>query len=213
MTPSSAGLTLSVTPGHPAHKLLEYGVTDSPYGAALWGFTNAGLCHLSLHDPEPEPITILQKRWPGYTCQQHQAQAKALSTQAEHPGAPPITAWAVGTELQNQVWQTLLQLKSGELVSYQWLAQQIGRPDAVRAVGTAVGKNPIAWLIPCHRVIRKNGDTGQYHWGAARKKQMIQAEKAQQTAKGSEFILATQDKKRDNSELSRICVKKTLTNY
>ena len=188
MKTSSASLTLSVRAEHPTHKLLEYGVTDSPYGIALWGFTDAGLCHLSLHDPEPEPepISILQQRWPGYIYQHHQTKAEDLSIQPEHSSAPPITAWAIGTELQNQVWQALLQLKSGELVSYQRLAQQIGRPKAVRAVGTAAGKNPIAWLIPCHRVIRKNGDIGQYHWGATRKKQMIQAERAQQTAKGSE---------------------------
>lgn len=170
------GLQLSVMSACPGREPLEYGVTCSPYGIALWGFTSAGLCHVSLHDVCADPPAILRQRWSGYTCRLHQAQADALSAQAGNPDAPPIIAWAVGTALQIRVWQALLQLRPGELISYQQLAERVGHPDAVRAVGTAVGKNPIAWLIPCHRVIRKNGDIGQYHWGAARKQQMIQAE-------------------------------------
>ncbi len=171
-------LALSVLTTHPTPKHLEYGVTRSPYGMALWGFTHAGLCHLSLHDQCADPVTRLQQHWPGYTCQLHQTQADALSRQATTPGTQPIIAWVTGTALQTQVWQTLLQLQPGELISYQQLAARAGHPTAVRAVGTAVGKNPIAWLIPCHRVIRKNGETGQYHWGTARKKQMIQTERS-----------------------------------
>jgi len=170
-------LALSVLTTHPAPKLLEYGVTRTPYGVALWGFTCMGLCHLSLHDQCANPEAQLQQHWPDYTCQLHQAQADILLRQATNPAAQPIIAWVTGTTFQTQVWQTLLQLQPGELISYQQLAERTGHPAAVRAVGTAVGKNPIAWLIPCHRVIRKNGDIGQYHWGTTSKKQMIQTEK------------------------------------
>ncbi len=176
MMPPGPGLQLSVMSEHPTDQLLEYGVTCSPYGMVLWGFTSAGLCHVSLHDVCADPPAILRQHWPDYTCRLHQAQADTLSAQAGNPDAPPIAAWAVGTMFQTRVWQALLQLRSGELISYQRLAERVGCSGAVRAVGTAVGRNPIAWLIPCHRVIRKNGDIGQYHWGAARKQQMIQAE-------------------------------------
>jgi len=177
---SGSALQLSVMSAQPVDEPLAYGITVSPYGIVLWGFTDAGLCHISLHDTCADPSAILHQRWPGYTCRRRQARADALSARANDPHAPPIAAWVTGTPFQTQVWQTLLQLKPGELVSYQQLANRIGRPGAVRAVGTAVGRNPIAWLIPCHRVIRKNGDSGQYHWGAARKKQMIQTEKISQ---------------------------------
>ena len=180
MMPLNHKLKLSVMSEPPSvREPLKYGVTRSPYGMALWGLTTAGLCHLSLHDVCADPLTILRQRWPGYACRLCQAGADALSVQAADPDAPPIIAWAVGTALQIRVWQMLLQLKPGELVSYQQLAERVGCPGAVRAVGTAVGRNPIAWLIPCHRVIRKNGDSGQYHWGADRKKRMIQAETQQ----------------------------------
>ena len=158
-------------------QLFEFGVTTSPYGQALWGFTTAGLCHLSLHDICTDPLNIVQARWPGYQYQTHQARAEAALEAVMQPTTSPIKAWVVGTAFQRQVWQGLLQVRAGELISYQQLAERIGKPQAARAVGSALGNNPIAWLIPCHRVVRQNGGFGQYHWGRARKAAMIQAER------------------------------------
>lgn len=161
-----------LTPEQP----LEYGITASPYGEALWGFTAAGLCHLSLHNKCTDPIKELQKRWPGQDYQVNQTQAEALHAAVQQPTTQPIPVWLTGTTFQIQVWQGLLHIRTGETISYQQLAARIGKPKAVRAVGSALGKNPIAWLIPCHRVVRQTGDIGQYHWGSARKAAMIQAE-------------------------------------
>jgi len=169
-------LELTTTTSPIADGPLAYGVTTSPFGEALWGFTVAGLCHLSLHDAGVDPCAILRVRWPAYHYQARQAQAEALLDAALCSTASPIQAWVSGSAFQVQVWRALLQIRPGELVSYQQLAQRIGQPKAARAVGSAVGKNPIAWLIPCHRVIRQSGEYGQYHWGRARKAAMIAAE-------------------------------------
>lgn len=84
----------------------------------------------------------------------------------------------VGTPFQLKVWQALLTIPPGQTRSYQQIAQQINQPKAVRAVGTAIGKNPISWVVPCHRVVRSNGDIGQYYWGPALKQQLLQDEAA-----------------------------------
>jgi AraC family transcriptional regulator of adaptative response/methylated-DNA-[protein]-cysteine methyltransferase len=83
-----------------------------------------------------------------------------------------------GTNFQIKVWQALLRIPAGNVVSYTDLARGIGRPDAVRAVAGAVGKNPVAWLIPCHRVLRSSGELGGYRWGLTRKKIMLARELA-----------------------------------
>ena len=84
-----------------------------------------------------------------------------------------MTAFARGTDFQRRVWRALLRIPSGRVTAYGQLADAIGAPGAARAVGSAVGANELAWLIPCHRVIRRTGAAGEYRWGAARKKAMI----------------------------------------
>jgi AraC family transcriptional regulator of adaptative response/methylated-DNA-[protein]-cysteine methyltransferase len=84
----------------------------------------------------------------------------------------------MGTNFQVKVWEALLRIPPGSMVCYEDLARQLGKPSAARAVGSAVGRNPISFLIPCHRAIRKVGITGDYHWGAARKKAMLAWEAA-----------------------------------
>jgi AraC family transcriptional regulator of adaptative response/methylated-DNA-[protein]-cysteine methyltransferase len=177
--PSEAILDLRFIPFQQAIQqptLLEFGVTISPFGDALWGFTAAGLCHASLHDACIDPRKTLQDRWPGYQFQANSQKAEAILTAVLHPTTQPIVAWASGTAFQMQVWQALLQIRAGELISYQQLAEQIGKPKAARAVGNALGKNPLAWLVPCHRVVHQSGKLGHYHWGRKRKAAMIQAE-------------------------------------
>jgi AraC family transcriptional regulator of adaptative response/methylated-DNA-[protein]-cysteine methyltransferase len=88
-----------------------------------------------------------------------------------------------GTEFQLKVWEALLKIPAGQLISYGQLAQRIDKPKAARAVGTANGDNPVAFLIPCHRVIQSSGALGGYHWGLSRKAAMIGWEAAQQAAK------------------------------
>ena len=88
-------------------------------------------------------------------------------------GQPPIRVLLKGTNFQIKVWEALLKIPAGAAVSYGALAEAAGRPGAGRAVGTAVGRNPIAYLIPCHRVLRSNGAVGGYRWGTARKKAML----------------------------------------
>jgi AraC family transcriptional regulator of adaptative response/methylated-DNA-[protein]-cysteine methyltransferase len=84
-----------------------------------------------------------------------------------------ITLYLKGTNFQLKVWHALLEIPSGHLTCYQQIARQIGKPKAERAVGNAVGSNPVAFVIPCHRVIRKSGEFGEYRWGTARKKAML----------------------------------------
>jgi len=87
----------------------------------------------------------------------------------------------MGTNFQIKVWEALLRVPPGAVVSYEDLARRLGKPSATRAVGSAVGRNPISFLIPCHRAIRKMGITGDYHWGAARKKAILAWEAARQS--------------------------------
>ncbi len=144
-------------------------VIKTPFGDATIGETEKGICHLSF-----DPSDIIHfKNWyseatfvkglskNGQLVQQYFKDWQAPAT--------PIGLDLVGTPFQVQVWKALLQIPSSQLVSYQDVAKAIEKPKAVRAVGTAIGKNPIAYLIPCHRVIKSNGEMGNYRWDSNRK--------------------------------------------
>ena len=94
----------------------------------------------------------------------------------------PAPLYLIGAPFQIKVWEALLQVPTGHVTTYSEIAQTIGAPKAVRAVGTAVGRNPISWLIPCHRALRKSGDLGGYHWGLPRKRAMLAWEAARSDA-------------------------------
>ncbi len=100
--------------------------------------------------------------------------------------SPPRSAWArrdlIGAPFQIKVWEALLAVPQGQVTTYSEIAERIGQPKAVRAVGTAVGRNPIAWLIPCHRVLRRDGALGGYHWGLPLKRAMLAWESARADA-------------------------------
>ena len=136
---------------------------------------------MAFESPGPEPVAELAARWPGATIKEAPAETGAVVERIfgeQTANGVPLRLLLSGTNFQVQVWQALLRVPAGEVVSYEELAQALGRPAATRAVASAVAKNPIGYLIPCHRVIRKSGQFGQYHWGSARKKAMVGFEAA-----------------------------------
>jgi AraC family transcriptional regulator, regulatory protein of adaptative response / methylated-DNA-[protein]-cysteine methyltransferase len=162
---------------------IRYGVHDSPFGPAFIAQTDRGICQLGfLGDPgEEHELAGLRSKWPRATLQRNHAAtthiARAVFDNAENG---PIPVHLKGTNFQLQVWHALLRVPPGEVTTYDALAQDIGAPTSHRAVGTAVGRNPVAFLIPCHRVIRKTGAIGDYHWGGSTRKQALLAWEAAQ---------------------------------
>jgi AraC family transcriptional regulator of adaptative response/methylated-DNA-[protein]-cysteine methyltransferase len=155
--------------------IIHYGAQDSPFGHCLIGGTKRGVCWLSFHagDDHSEGLEQLQDTWGKATLISSSKESArwrdavfARQRSGQQPGLPLLVK---GTNFQIKVWEALLRIPPGMLCSYQDLARWIGRPKAARAVGSAVGANPIAYLIPCHRVIRAMGSFGEYRWGSARK--------------------------------------------
>ena len=148
----------------------------------LAGSTVRGVCHLAFVESAAESAARaeLRQSWPAATLNWNLPATEALAAQI-WPAirARPIKLWVRGTAFQLQVWRALLKLGRAEQTSYGALAQAIDQPKAARAVGTAVGANPIAWLIPCHRVLRAGGALGGYHWGVERKRAMLSWESLQ----------------------------------
>ncbi|UYZ59950.1 bifunctional transcriptional activator/DNA repair enzyme AdaA [Hymenobacter latericus] len=163
---------------------MAYGVHQTPFGPALLAATARGVCGLHLLEPDAPDATAalaaLQKSWPEATLELNEAATAPLVARAFAPAAgQPLHLLVRGTNFQLKVWEALLRVPTGRLVSYQHIAQAIGQPKALQAVGSAVGANPVAVLIPCHRVIRKQGLLGEYRWGSATKKALIGFEMAQ----------------------------------
>lgn len=165
---------------------VSYGVIPTPFGAAFIASTTRGICGLAFLSDEqqalPTPAQLpqlqaLQQQWPQASFSHQPASCLALGQQlfSAVPSAErPLSLFVTGTNFQISVWRALLQIPAAGLASYSQIASAIGQPAASRAVGLAVGANPVALLIPCHRVIRHNGETGGYHWGEQRK-QVIQS--------------------------------------
>ncbi len=159
---------------------ISAGFADSPFGRCLIGEGPRGICHISFiesQDGGAEWIG-LQRDWPLARLSRDDSSATRLADRVfERPPRsglrPALRAFVRGTEFQVQVWRSLLQIQPGALVSYGSLASTLGRPAAARAVGTAAGQNPLAYLIPCHRVIRETGVVGDYRWGHVRKRAIL----------------------------------------
>ena len=155
---------------------ITFGFADTPFGACLVGENTRGICHLSFVDTRDEgALNRLNRDWPRAQFRRNDAAAAQLvhrvfdsSVGIQHK--LPLRAFVKGTPFQVRVWRALLQVQPGQLVTYGSLAAAIGRPAAARAVGTAVGQNSLAYLIPCHRVIRETGAIGGYRWGPVRKR-------------------------------------------
>lgn len=164
--------------------LIRYGVHPTPFGPALLAATERGVCGLHLlapDEPDPTPALVAVRRaWPQAELIADQEWTAPLLAQAfTAPADKPLHLLVRGTNFQVKVWEALLRVPAGQLVSYQHVAQAIGQPKALQAVGSAVGANPVAVLIPCHRVIRKEGVLGEYRWGSTTKKALIGREMAQ----------------------------------
>lgn len=162
---------------------IDFGIATTPFGLMLAGCTNRGVCHLAFvaTASQASARTVLRQVWPAAQLQWNPEAIAALAARIWPPltasiaptSGTPIKLWVRGTAFQLQVWRALLALGSAERTSYGAMAQIIGQPGAARAVGAAVGANPVAWLIPCHRVLRASGELGGYHWGVERKRAML----------------------------------------
>lgn len=173
----------AVTPGEykegGAGLALTHGFSDSPFGRIHAATSDRGLAWLAFVDAgEARAVAELAGRWPRAKLVRSDALAAGIARQVFAERAGRIVLAPVGTNFQVKVWQALLELGARGPTSYGALAKAIGSPGASRAVGQAVGANPVAWLIPCHRVLRKDGELGGYHWGASRKRAMLAWEHA-----------------------------------
>ncbi len=152
---------------------IHYSVAPTPFGPVLIASTAKGICHLAFtQGDDTAAIAALRQQFAraNFVPQTDALQQAALQVfSGNFAQAAPITLHLKGTPFQLKVWQALLHIPLGTISTYQALAQAVNAPKAARAVGSAIGANPAAFVIPCHRVIRSTGITGQYHWGAARK--------------------------------------------
>lgn len=155
---------------------IAYGFHPSPFGDCLLAVTERGICGLAfVSDSRQKTLEDLQQQWPEASLVEDPAQTGPLVAQIFDPvhqkQALPVVL--KGTNFQLKVWQALLKIPAGAVASYNEIADSIGRPGVARAVGNAVARNPIGFIIPCHRVIRKAGLVGDYHWGPVRKKAIL----------------------------------------
>ncbi|MCG8671052.1 MAG: methylated-DNA--[protein]-cysteine S-methyltransferase [Pseudomonadales bacterium] len=171
----------AMTPGEYKAKgkdlLIKFGFYQTPFGLCLIATTDRGICKLAFCDPSEKDVMRdeLKTEWQLASIQEdNQSNAhyvQSIFSLAENKR--PLHLLLKGTNFQLKVWEALLNLESGNLTTYHEIAQQIDNPKGVRAVGSAIGKNPIAFIIPCHRVIRKTGEINQYRWGTTRKQAII----------------------------------------
>jgi AraC family transcriptional regulator of adaptative response/methylated-DNA-[protein]-cysteine methyltransferase len=176
----------AVTPGEYKRRgaglTIEYGYLPTPFGKALLGVTSRGICHLSFHADgvAAAPLELLRQSWPAASLTENRGRAEALMDRIFAPAGSgpdePFHLYLRGTNFQVRVWQALLTVPAGLMVSYGEIAARIGSPRAVRAVGSAVGANPVAYLIPCHRVIAAGGKIHRYRWGHERKRLILARE-------------------------------------
>ena len=164
-------------------KKVEYGFADSPFGEIIVARTWDGICDLQfLGFNRMEVIHELAQRWGTYTpTTQSDEMANTVQRVLFEGYDHPLNLDLRGTEFQLKVWKAIMQVPFGETISYQQLAANIGQPEAVRAVATAVGQNPMAVIIPCHRIIHKDGTIGEYHWGRELKEKLLEWEKARKS--------------------------------
>jgi AraC family transcriptional regulator of adaptative response/methylated-DNA-[protein]-cysteine methyltransferase len=173
----------AVTPGDMRRRgqglTIGYGFHSSPFGECLVAVTERGICGLMfVQDANRQvPLEELQASWPEAEFEHDPAGTESIVEdifalfQKQTPN--PMRLYLSGTNFQLKVWEALLRIPAGSMVSYQDISLYIGMPGGSQAVGNAISRNPIPVLIPCHRVIRKSGDFGKYHWGSSRKKAML----------------------------------------
>lgn len=163
---------------------IEYGFTDTPFGECFVGGSENGICMIQFCDGNREElIGKLKKEWSKSIFHENNLMAQDIVRRALYPipEDEPIKLWLKGTPFQFKIWKTLLNnIRFGTVTSYGNLAQVAGMPSAVRAVASAVARNPVGYIIPCHRIVRNDGSIGQYHWKPERKAAIIEWEKTAQ---------------------------------
>ena len=156
-----------------------FGFHPSPFGSALVMATERGLAGLAFADPGEEPAALadMKARWPRAAYVEDSARTAAIARRifdsSQWHQDKPLRVVLIGTDWEVRVWETLLQIPMGRLTTYSDIASKIRKPAAARAVGAAVGKNPVSFVVPCHRVVGKSGDLTGYHWGITRKRAML----------------------------------------
>nr|WP_172296050.1 bifunctional helix-turn-helix domain-containing protein/methylated-DNA--[protein]-cysteine S-methyltransferase [Pseudoruegeria sp. HB172150] len=163
-----------------------WGWFESPFGPALVMGTEKGLCGIGFAAETGEEAAMedLLGRWPRATFTEDPMFLRpwVLNAFGVQDAGEPTPLYLIGAPFQIKVWEALLSIPSGQVTTYSEIAQAIGNPKAVRAVGTAVGRNPISWLIPCHRALRKSGALAGYHWGIPVKRAILAYESARAEA-------------------------------
>lgn len=168
------------------HLTIHYQFMDTPFGKVLIASTSKGICKMSFIDRDEDALNELVAQFPNanFLQQSDELQQHALAIfSSKTLDLPKVKLHLKATDFQLKVWECLLKIPKGQLSSYGNIAELLGNPKASRAVGTAIGNNPVAFLIPCHRVIQATGVLGEYHWGKARKTAIIGWEGAQCDAK------------------------------
>jgi AraC family transcriptional regulator of adaptative response/methylated-DNA-[protein]-cysteine methyltransferase len=184
--------TEAVTPGEfkqqGAGLKIAYGFHLTPFGECLLAITDRGICGLSFIPSvkRAQGLKQLQRKWARAEFVEDSSRTQPfidrIFNSTKKKKAPPLNLFLQGTNFQIKVWEALLKIPSGYVLSYEELAAFLGKPGAARAVGNAIAQNPIGYVIPCHRVIRKIGNIGDYRWGSARKKAILAWEAAKRSA-------------------------------
>ena len=162
---------------------INYGWMDCPFGEALIMGTDRGLCGLAFTGESSRELawSDMAARWPDAEFVENLPAVRGWA-EAAFAQSGDTALHMIGAPFQIKVWEALLRIPAGQVTTYTEIAQAIGNPRAVRAVGTAVGRNPVSWLIPCHRALRKSGELGGYHWGLPVKRAMLAYESARAEA-------------------------------
>lgn len=164
---------------------IRAGFAKTPFGDCLLAESPRGICHLSFIEGKNSGVAwaALIAEWPRAAVKRNDAAAKKIAAHIFRPASgQEIRAYVRGTEFQVRVWRALLEIPSGTVTTYGRLAMELAQPKAARAVGTAVGQNSLAYLIPCHRVIRETGLLGGYRWGISRKRILLARESSETQA-------------------------------
>jgi len=158
-----------------AGQTIYYGSHFSPFGKYLLAITPQNkICTLQFFEDESLVIQDLKQKWSSSRLVHDPEKTKPVASLLFQPASPrPLSLLVRGTNFQLKVWEALLKIPLGEVVSYQSVAEHVDNPKGLQAVGSAIGKNPVAFLIPCHRVIKKTGQISEYRWGSTRKSAII----------------------------------------
>ncbi|MCH2076096.1 MAG: bifunctional helix-turn-helix domain-containing protein/methylated-DNA--[protein]-cysteine S-methyltransferase [Rhodobacteraceae bacterium] len=167
-----------------ARNVIRWGWFDTPFGNALAMGTERGLCGLAFNEEFGREVAMadMQSRWPEATYVED-PEALRANVEGAFTAGGESQILLIGRPLQIKVWEALMQIPSGHVTTYSEIAARVGAPKAVRAVGSAVGRNPVSFIIPCHRALRKSGGLGGYHWGLPVKRTILAWEAAQMEAR------------------------------